>query len=628
MQYELDTQTCRDFAVSSRLEWMLPNGSGGFAMGTVSGANMRRYHGLLTASLRPPTDRMVLLSNVEAAITYHGITTGLSCNQYTGAVHPQGHLHLTQFRVGSHVEWLYQVGPALVLKRLAIHPGQNACTLQYTNLSEGPMHVSLRPLVCHKPHHENFRVEDFYPEFLLFPEGRTVLHHRGVVLSLEHPKAHRIPTTGWYYRFENLIERERGLDPIDDLFSPCELHDVLGPSESMTLVASTQEGTEAFEFPSWPEPGGIDEALQTAALKFLVQGEKRTTILAGYPWFNDWGRDTMISLPGVCLETGEVAAAKRILRDHAEALSQGMIPNRFVDEGREPDYNTVDATLWFANAIYLTLVKEWDEALAREAHGWLTGIVEWHEKGARYGIQVDQEDWLLKQGGQGLQLTWMDVKIGDWVVTPRHGKPVEVNGLWINLLRILEWLCDRLDEDGLRWRLAAEKAESHFEEKFWHPVVGHYLDTADPNDASLRPNQVIAMGLPFSPMEGPNALAALAKIEVNLLTPVGLRTLGPGEPDYHPRYEGSMAERDAAYHQGTVWPWLLGSYVAAVVRLTGDKAKAREAISGAVSLLTECGLGGISEVYDGNAPHRPGGCPWQAWSAAEILRAWRMTAVE
>lgn len=618
-------ETCRNYAQSSRLEWLLTNGIGGFAMGTVGGSNTRRYHGHLVAATKAPEVRTVLLAGVEAYVTVKGEAVGLSTNQYVGAVNPQGYRRMTGFRVGAHAEWTFDLGSGFVRKRLGMHRGVNAATVAYTNEGAEGIQLSLKPLVSHKFYHDNFRVTDFYPEFLVFPEDRTVLSHHGVKLVLEHEGAQRTPTTGWYYRFEHAREAERGLDPTDDLFCPCELVYWLAPGETASLVASTEERVSAFEFGSVGEDegGDVESALATAARHFIVDTPQRTGIIAGYPWFTDWGRDTMISLPGVCLALGEIETARKVLRSYASQMNQGLVPNRFVDQGETPDYNTVDATLWFANAVYWTLQEEWDAAFAREALGWLEEVFEWHVKGTSFGIHVDKEDGLLAQGEPGVQLTWMDAKVGDWVVTPRHGKPVEINGLWVNLLRVLEWLCERLEEDGQVFSQAAERAEGAMESKFWHPMVGHYLDTVDPGDASLRPNQLIAMSLPFAPLRGANAVAALAKIERELLTPLGLRTLGPKEPGYVARFEGTMVQRDAAYHQGTVWPWLLGPYCSAVMKLTGDKRRAQAALSHIVESLDRYGLGGIAEVYDADAPQFPGGCPWQAWSVAEVLRAWR-----
>ncbi|MCW5937919.1 MAG: glycogen debranching enzyme family protein [Fimbriimonadaceae bacterium] len=626
MAYRLEGARCRDFSQSSRTEWLLTNGLGGYAMGTVSGANSRRYHGHLVAAIRPPTERIVLLAAIEAYATIADQVFGVSTNQYVGAVHPQGYSLLESFEVGDHAEWRFRLAGQALAKRLKPHDGANAVTVEYRNHGDTPIQLTLRPLACHKFYHDNFRVTDFYPQFLIFPEDRTILAQDGVQLFLEHPNAERTPTTGWYYRFEHGREIDRGLDPIDDLYCPCELRYYLMPGEAATLVASTEEGTPPVAFGELAATPQEPEAkLVEAAKYFLVGGSARTTIIAGYPWFTDWGRDTMISLPGICLETGNVAAAREILRAYAGAMNKGLVPNRFPDRSETPEYNTADATLWFANALHLTLQAEWDEGFALEAFTWLREIFEWHQKGTSFGIGVDPADGLLRQGADGYQLTWMDAKVGHWVVTPRHGKPIEVNGLWVNALRVAQALADRLGKDGADFRAAAELAEANFEAKFWKASMGHYLDTIDPDDASLRPNQLIAMGLPFAPLRGENAKAALRKIREELLTEHGLRTLGPRESAYRGKYIGTMTERDAAYHQGTTWPWLIGPYVSAVLRVEGDVAEARRVLTSVPTWMDEYGLGGIAEVYDGDEPQNPGGCPWQAWSTAEALRAWRET---
>lgn len=621
----LGKDVCQNYARSSRLEWILTNGIGGFAMGSVAGTNTRRYHGHLVAATQAPEVRTVLLAGLEAYVVVGSESFGLSSNQYVGTVHPEGYRKMESFAVGDLVEWVWEVGGAKVAKRLGMHKGVNAVSVGYKNQSDGAITLSLRPLVSHKFYHQNFRVTDFYPEFLFFPEDRTTVAHDGISLHLNHPGADRTPTTGWYYRFEHPRETERGLDAIDDLFCPCELKYFLAPGESVYLVASSDERAGAM--PLFDQEvgveGGVEEALVSAAKKFIVTTPERTSIIAGYPWFTDWGRDTMISLPGICLETGQIDVAREILRSYASQMREGLIPNRFVDRGVTPDYNTVDASLWFGNAAYLTLNKEWDEDFAREALGWLAEIIEWHRKGTRYGIHVDPADGLVAQGEPGVQLTWMDAKVGDWVVTPRHGKPVEINGLWVNLLRIAEWIAQKLGAKADAYAELADQAEVSMREKFWHPRMGHYLDTVEPADASLRPNQLIAMALPFAPLGGDEAGIALDKIERELLTPLGLRTLGPGEANYVGRFEGPLDKRDASYHQGTVWPWLLGPYVSAVLRVTGDQKRAQSALTHVVASMGSYGLLGIAEVYDGDAPQFPGGCPWQAWSVGEVLRAWR-----
>lgn len=594
-------------------------------MGTASGANTRRYHGLLVAALENSAERMVLLANLEAHVTVNGESFGLSTNQYVGAIHPKGYSRLESFEAGDAVEWKYSIGNARISKRVRLHPGKNACTVEYRNDGSEAIALTLRPLVCHKFYHENFRLTDFYPQFLVFPDGKTVLSHRDVRLTLEHPEADRTPTTGWYYRFEYSREAERGLDPIDDLYCPCELRYVVGSGETATIVA--YEGEDPGTPPVVEGPIAKDctaqEELERASRLFLVESRGEPGIVAGYPWFTEWGRDTAISIPGLCLATGKTDLARRLLRKLAGSMRDGLVPNRFPDKSSEPEYHTADATLWFVNTVWTTLEAEWDEAFAREASGWLREVSARHIAGTHFGIKADPEDGLLTQGSPGYQLTWMDAKVGDLVVTPRHGKPVEVNGLWVNALRVTDALAQRLGEPTGELSALADRAAASFEEKFWNERLGHYLDTVEPDDASLRPNQVLAMAVPFGPCDPAHAARALERVRNELLTPNGLRTLAPGLPGYHGRYEGPLRERDAAYHQGTAWPWLLGPYITATLRYRGATDECERLLGRVKVWLSEYGLGGIAEVYDGDTPQFPGGCPWQAWSVAEVLRAMR-----
>lgn len=625
MPFILDEQACKNPEVSTRREWLLTNGLGGFAMGTVSGINTRRYHGLLVAATKPPATRMVLLAAIDAFLQVGDESpVGISANAYPGTVFPQGYLYLGGFAAGDSVIWRYRGVGFGVDKRLTMHKGKNAVTVEYVNVGSGPVQLTLRPLVCHKFYHANFVEHPGYPQNLSFPKNGTVIENDGVTLYLNHQDAQRSPVQGWYYRFEHAREVDRGLDPRDDLFCPCELKYELLPSETATLVAAieAQAVAEPCTMEFAPDGFRLQPQLERAVSQFFVATKERSSIIAGYPWFTDWGRDTMISLPGSLLRTGHVPEARSILRDYAGQMFQGLIPNRFVEEGERPDYNTVDATLWFANAIYKTLLAEWDIKFAKEMAKVLRDVFEWHVKGTLFGIRVDPEDGLLSQGQDGVQLTWMDAKIGDWVVTPRHGKPVEINGLWINALRVMEWLAEKLNSDAAPYRAAAERAESSFEQKFWHEQRGHYLDTADPDDASLRPNQLIALALPLMTIDKGHAKRALDVVTRELLTSVGVRTLGPGEPGYRSRYQGPLSEMDASYHQGTAWPWLLGSYVSVLVKVTGNAKEGKRILKNAKGMLVDCGLGGISEVYDADPPQNANGCPWQAWSAAEILRAW------
>lgn len=604
-------------SLSSR-EWLCTNGTGGYAMGTVSGANTRRYHGHLVACVNDSLHRVVLLANVEAFAQSSGDVVGLSTNRYNGAIHPDGYRHLRSFRSGPTQEWVYEVQDIKVRKRLGMHPGRNSAQVEYTNLGSKPIRLSLRPLVCHKFYHGDFTQDTNYPSGLEFGTDRTVVTAQSLPLHLLHPGARREPFHGWYYRFEHERETERGLSSKGDLFCPCELSYELAPGEQAVLVATVESAEEPWTLVE-NFPTELNEQLDHAASLFTLDRPQRKSIIAGYPWFTDWGRDTMIALPGLTRDLASPAFEREVLRGYSCQMSRGIIPNRTVETGLA-EYNTADASLWFVNAAYQSLSRNWDDDFASEMAAAIEELVCHHVAGTHYGIAVDTSSGLLNQGSEGTQLTWMDAKIGDWVVTPRHGKPVEINGLWINALRVAEWLASRLGQDTEQFKGLAEQAEANFKSKFWNESLGYYLDTADPDDGSLRPNQLIAMSLPFAPAAKSNAAKALQAIREHLVTPYGLRTLSPESPGYRGRFKGPLQELDSAYHQGTVWPWLLGPYCDAVMKVTGDREEVERALSQVPGMMADYGVNGIAEVYDGDAPQTPGGCPWQAWSVAEIRR--------
>lgn len=619
--YRLGKNELKDVDACTQREWLLTNGIGGFAMGTVTGLNTRRYHGFLVSATTPPTGRVLVFPACDVFASLGKRVVALSSNQYPDAVYPDGIQSLIGFEYGDHVTWQYRSGDIIIDKKLTLVPGVNQVNLSFTNKGNKRIMLRLNPLICIRDFHANFVERDTFPAGIELNSGSTVIREGTVELKLYHPDAVRRPVHGWYYRFDHSIETERGLNPRDDLYCPFELELELDAGATWTMSATTDG--DVHELPTTGQQAQTQDTavdrLKHSAKHFLVRTPTRTSIIAGYPWFSDWGRDTMIAIPGICLRTGQVEAARQILRDYASQISQGLIPNRFVEKGEKPDYNTVDATLWFGNAIYRTLQTEWNQEFAVEMLGKLRDIVRWHRNGTYFGIKVDPQDGLLMQGEQGLQLTWMDAKIGDWVVTPRHGKPVEINGLWINLLKVSAWLANELNEDASPFETAAKLASNHFDKKFWHEALGYYLDTAEPNDASLRPNQVIAMSLPFSPCDPAHSKRALKAVTEKLLTPVGLRTLSPDSPNFISHFRGPMAQLDEAYHQGTVWPWLWGSYIRALIA-TGTPANEAQALLANIDTMqSEFGLGGVAECYDAEEPYQPSGCPWQAWSVGEIL---------
>ncbi len=501
-------------------------------------------------------------------------------------------------------------------------------------------------------------------------------------LHLAYAGAEVAPAGYWYRRFQYERERERGLDFEEDLFCPCILTFDLTGRDTIPLIASTKphSATEAASMVESERArrvtatesrdlsearvgegrhlavgGGMREAqgagpraapdlgpcahnsqmiassavplLLRAADQFLVRRGEGSTVIAGYHWFTDWGRDTMISLPGLTLVTGRFDIARSILLEFSKHVSQGMLPNRFPDKGETPEYNTADATLWYFQAIWEYVQRAPDGPdLARNLWPVLADIVGWHVRGARYGIRMDESDGLLHAGEPGVQLTWMDAKVGDWVVTPRIGKPVEINALWYNTLRVMEQVAGIVGEDGSEYAKRATRAERGFRAAFVRLDGRGLYDviTDQGPDASVRPNQVFAVSLPHSPLNLFDQRRTVRAVQESLLTPFGLRTLAPEDPAYRGRYEGGPLERDGAYHQGTVWPWLLGPFAEAHLKVYGNAERATTFLQPIQDHLCQAGIGSISEIFDGDPPHRPNGCIAQAWSIAEILRVWSL----
>jgi predicted glycogen debranching enzyme len=446
----------------------------------------------------------------------------------------------------------------------------------------------------------------------------------------------------WYFNFEYLVEKARGQDFQEDLFTPGVFKCRLKAGDKLGVIASTQNPEDRDAFALFAQEKErrkklistmpvVDETTKTlglAADQFIVQrGSKLKTIIAGYHWFTDWGRDTMIALPGLTLATGRFDDAKKTIRAFAQNVSQGMLPNRFPDVGAAPEYNTVDATLWFFVAIFKYLKYTGDKAFIEdELLPVLEDIISWYERGTRYGIRVD-DDGLLYAGEPGVQLTWMDAKIGDWVVTPRTGKAVEINALWCNALAILASLYKLFGQKASAQRLAqrAEKTKARFRREFWYEDGGYLYDYVDgeKHDTSIRPNQIFALSLPFPLLDGQQAKKVLETVTDKLYTPFGLRSLAPEDPKYRSVYSGNGSERDSAYHQGTAWGWLLGPWLSAMVRVNVQgKAAARKYFQDIMPHIGDTGVGTVSEIFDADWPHAPQGCIAQAWSVAEILRAY------
>jgi predicted glycogen debranching enzyme len=646
-------ETCGDLDAALRREWLETNGLGGFASSTIIGLNTRRYHGVLVAATKPPVGRLVLLSKLEETLFIGGQPFDLSANRYPGVVHPQGFRYLKQFRLDPFPVFIYEAEGVEIQKTLLMVHGENSTVVQYTltrnNDLESPKTVRLevKPLIAfrdyHNTTHENGALRRDVEEG---PGLAAVAPYPGLpTLYLAHDAAKLQKTGDWYRNFWYDAERERGLDFAEDLFNPFVLSFDLSLNRTVSLIASIEqrEASRADEYgkaeiarrakavAASPIEDDFARTLTAAADQYIVSREGQKTVIAGYHWFSDWGRDTMIALPGLTLPTGKPEVARSILRVFAKHVDQGMLPNRFPDAGETPEFNTVDATLWFFEAAHAYLAYTGDlEFLRNQLYPVFADIISWHARGTRYGIKMDSSG-LLSSGEPGVQLTWMDAKVGDWVVTPRRGKPVEIQALWYNALCIMDDLAGRFgDEAGQkRYRNMATPASLSFNRLFWNEKDGCLYDVVNggpPPDASIRPNQIIAVSLPHSMLPPERARSVVEKVQQHLLTPYGLRSLAPSDPQYRGRYTGGPAQRDGAYHQGTVWPWLLGPFVTAYVKVNeaSDAARrqAAEWLEPLKEHLSDGGLGHISEILDGDAPQRPCGCVAQAWSVAEVLRAY------
>jgi predicted glycogen debranching enzyme len=621
-------------------EWLEADGLGGFASGTVGGARTRRYHALLLSATTPPTGRMVLVNGLEVWIETAAGSFALSSQRYAPDVtHPDGQERIAGFRSEPWPTWTFRAadGTEISQEIVACH-GRGEVVIRWRLLSlPGPVRLMVRPLLSgrdyHSMHHENGGF-DFTAEVT----GARVLWrpYQGVpAISAIADGSYRADPA-WYRNFQYDAERARGLDFTEDLASPGVFSWTLNGQPATLMLAAGEASPEV-------DPGCLIDLetrrrknfatpLERAADAYVVQRGSGKTIVAGYPWFTDWGRDTFIALRGFLTLPEGPALARDILLAWAGAVSEGMLPNRFPDSGEAPEFNAVDASLWYVVAVhdFLKLAPDLDEATRTTLLGAVEQILTGYRDGTRFGIRVDQ-DGLLAAGVPGVQLTWMDARIGDWVVTPRIGKPVEVQALWLNALKIGRRLAPE-------WGDLYRHALASFQLRFWNQERQCLYDVVDVdhqpgrNDPAIRPNQILAVGgLPYQVLVEPYATRVVDAVERTLLTPLGLRSLAPTEPGYRPRYGGSVFERDSGYHQGTVWPWLLGPFVEAWLRVRGNSATARQEadqrfLAPLRAHLESAGLGHISEVADAEPPHTPGGCPFQAWSLGELLRSQRLLA--
>jgi len=651
-------------------EWLVTNGLGGYATGTVSGAITRRYHSLLVAALPTPFGRTVMLNEIWEQLRFRDgrVVTLAQLIPTSGGTGLDSSSYLVAFRLEAGLPvWEYDVEGVRFEKRVVMPHLQNTTHVSYTLLSSEPVRLELRPMIAFRLHEAPvnhpvtapYGVHALGDQFEVLPGGdlpplRLFLHGKEKAFTV-------IPEFFSSLVYE--LEQHRGYECCGDLWSPGYFRLMLTPDTPGTLIASTE---------SWETIGALSpsellhaehrrrarlvEAARTVPVKgmaaelvlaadqFIItpagrveeaararaMGDEVRTVVAGYHWFTDWGRDTMISLEGLTLCTGRQREAGYILRTFGHYVRDGLIPNMFPEGTKEGLYHTADATLWFFHAIHRYLLATGDRSTLRQLLPKLKSIIQHHVAGTHFGIGVDPADGLLRQGAGGYQLTWMDAKVDDWVVTPRRGKAVEINALWYNALRLVtEWLREEGDSMALETHEYAERARTSFNQRFWYQEGGYLYDVIDGesgDDSACRPNQILAISLDHPVLNVDQWRPVFGVVRDRLLTPVGLRSLSPGHRDYKAQYYGDLRARDAAYHQGTVWGWLAGPFVDAWLKVfPDDKAGARQCLDGFEAHLNEAGIGTLSEIFDAEQPYTPRGCIAQAWTVAEVLRAWLLT---
>lgn len=667
---------CHDLSKATEKEWLETNGLGGYASSTIIGANTRRYHGLLMAATRPPLGRTLMLSKLEEFLCINGEEFPLSTNIYPNAVYPEGHKNLVQFSLNPFPTFEYSVNGIDIKKIVFMVYGENTTVILYQVNCRGERPfastLTVRVMVAFRDYHwithEN---PAFKTDYKIPANGGICLQpYEGFTpMYLFHNAEAMDNTSFWYKNMEYPKENERGLESHEDHFSPFAMHFDLNKGTDCHIVASANEFNklDVFELleketehrknisikdncyemahrrPNHPpsrgrELDGVEDkllrlcnSLLSVSDSFIVKRESdKKSIIAGYHWFGDWGRDTMISLPGLSLVQGRFEDAREILLSFAQYISKGMIPNRFPDYGETPEYNTVDASLWYIQAVYqyLRFAKDF-KTIRKDLFGVLKEIIEHYQKGTRYNIHMDS-DGLIYAGVAGVQLTWMDAKVGDWVVTPRMGKAVEINALWYNALKIMSFLAREIDlsSESKDYNNLAQKVNKSFNDAFWFDEGQYLYDfiNGETKNTAIRPNQIFAVSLPYSMLSKKRQRNVVEIVREHLLTPYGLRSLSPKDNDYIGRYCGNVCERDRAYHQGTVWAWLIGPYISAYAKAYAGNKDTLKYIKGLFvpfyEHLYEAGLGTVSEIFDGDPPHTPRGCISQAWSVAEILRAY------
>ena len=668
MQFQLGRNVCSTFEQAISHEWLVTNGIGGFSSGTICDTNTRRYHGLLIAALNPPVERTLLVASLDVMVKYRNKLYPLFTHEYLdGTVDPQGYLQLESFHLEQGLPvWRYAFADVLLEKRILMKPGENTTYVNFHLLrASAELYLEIAPLCTYRDYHSHSHGEgnlNFQKICYGFQLGGFGANDNMRSYQVTCAGANFVVESAWYWNFKHRIESARGLDDSEDLFRPGRFIQHLSVGQQASVVLTTESDvTESFaslshqinkqqsallEKLSDDTPDRI-VALALATDQFIVErsvGQNQSgesggkTIIAGYPWFSDWGRDTMIALPGLTLTTKRFDIAASILRTFAVYVDKGMLPNRFPDNAEVPEYNTVDATLWYFHAIDQYVRYSGDTTLGAELYPVLVDIIDWHQRGTRYGIKVDEKDGLLSAGEEGVQLTWMDAKVGDWVVTPRRGKAVEINALWYNALCIMTDFATQFgnETEVKKYRQFAAQTKKGFQ-RFWNESRACLYDVIDVVDTDtegeigsdnkrydnrLRPNQLLAVSLSYTPLNSTQQKSIVDICARELLTSHGLRSLAQGEAGYITQYQGNPLQRDGAYHQGTVWAWLMGSFVDAHYRVYQDTEKARSFLEPLIQhLSTDC-VGSISEIFDAEPPFKARGCFAQAWSVSEVLRAW------
>jgi predicted glycogen debranching enzyme len=647
-------EICGNLADAESREWLVMNGIGGFACGTVAGTLTRRYHGLLIAAPPPPSPRTLLVSKTDEVVEYDGRSYALGSNRWAGGfVDPCGYIYLERFHLESTTPvWTFACADALLEKRIWMEHGANTTYVQYTlRRARRPLRLAAKVLVNWRGYHSLTHAKDWRMDVQSVTSGvRVHAFPEAMPFYLRSAEALVETVHTWYRNYELAAERLRGLDHVEDHLHAGTFHAELNPGASITIVATLdsnanlngrtalaahssrgpallemceQAHPEISQWPSWIKQ------LTLAADQFVIErpfadGRTGFSVIAGYPWFGEWGRDTMIALPGLLLATGRPEIAGDVLRNYAGLVDRGMLPNRLPDAGESVEYNTVDAALWFFEAVDQYYAATHDLALVREIFPVLAEIIDAYARGTRFNIHADPNDGLLYAGEPGTQLTWMDAKLGDWAMTPRVGKPVEVNALWLNALAVHAKFSGALGQSESSYANRAAQARNGFR-RFWNPDANCCFDVIDGpegNDAAVRPNQLLAVAVGESPLSAKQQRAVLEVCERELLISYGLRTLSPSAPAYRGHYSGDQQDRDSSYHQGTAWGWLIGPFVQAFLRVRRDPEQALTFLAPFENHLRIHGLGTASEIFDGDPPFAPQGCFAQAWTVAEVLRAW------